>query len=199
VLTFQVVWNLNHPDDRIDEDGLYGPMTASRVAASPAGGFGRDACTCDAGCDGTTIVGTNCSRTDCASEGAICSTGLGAPACVAAACVASPTEVPRARDVCLEDGRLGHCTELGTLESIEQCAAGDSCIPIDGEAMCASMDRDAGVVSGDAGSLPAGSDAGPGDGSRSSVSGGCSASSSEGAWLAGLALIALARRRRRSR
>lgn len=198
VLTFQIVWNLNHPDDRIDEDGLYGPMTAARVAASPAAGFRRDACTCEASCDGTTIVGTDCSRTDCAPDGGICSTALGAPSCVASACVAGPAEMPRARDVCLEDGRLGHCTDLGTLESVEQCAEGDRCIPIDGEAMCAPADRDAGVIAGgDAGSPPIRQDAGPGG--SSAVSGGCSAAGTGGFWLAGFALIALARRRRRSR
>jgi hypothetical protein len=39
VLAFQRLWNRNHPGDRIDEDGLYGPMTEARVKQAPAEGF----------------------------------------------------------------------------------------------------------------------------------------------------------------
>lgn len=39
VLAFQKLWNLNHPDDLIAEDGAYGPQTESRLVASPAEGF----------------------------------------------------------------------------------------------------------------------------------------------------------------
>lgn len=39
VLAFQVLWNRNNPDDWIDEDGLYGPMTQARLEQSPADGF----------------------------------------------------------------------------------------------------------------------------------------------------------------
>ena len=39
VLAFQKLWNLNHPTDKIDEDGLYGPQTESRLKQSPANGF----------------------------------------------------------------------------------------------------------------------------------------------------------------
>ena len=39
VLAFQMLWNLNHPDDLIDEDGAYGPQTESRLVQSPADGF----------------------------------------------------------------------------------------------------------------------------------------------------------------
>lgn len=39
VLAFQMLWNKNHPNDLIDEDGVYGPQTGSRLAQSPAGGF----------------------------------------------------------------------------------------------------------------------------------------------------------------
>jgi MYXO-CTERM domain-containing protein len=39
VLAFQKLWNLNNPNDKIAEDGSYGPMTASKVAQSPATGF----------------------------------------------------------------------------------------------------------------------------------------------------------------
>ena len=44
VRAFQRLWNRNHPHDRIVEDGLYGPQTASRIAASPSGGFAIGAC-----------------------------------------------------------------------------------------------------------------------------------------------------------
>ena len=39
VLAFQRLWNLNHPDDSIAEDGAYGPATATRLKKSPAHGF----------------------------------------------------------------------------------------------------------------------------------------------------------------
>jgi hypothetical protein len=39
VLAFQRLWNRNHPDDRIEEDGKYGKDTETRLAKSPVGGF----------------------------------------------------------------------------------------------------------------------------------------------------------------
>lgn len=39
VLGFQRLWNRNHPEDLIAEDGDWGGQTASRLAASPAAGF----------------------------------------------------------------------------------------------------------------------------------------------------------------
>lgn len=39
VLAFQRLWNRNHPEDPIAEDGDYGPQTAARLASSPAEGF----------------------------------------------------------------------------------------------------------------------------------------------------------------
>ena len=44
VLAFQRLWNLNNPGDRIEEDGSFGPITRSRLLASPAGGFPIDGC-----------------------------------------------------------------------------------------------------------------------------------------------------------
>ena len=39
VLAFQKLWNRNHPEDKIAEDGDWGPSTESRLRKSPAGGF----------------------------------------------------------------------------------------------------------------------------------------------------------------
>lgn len=39
VLAFQRLWNDNRPADRIDEDGVAGPMTLARLAQSPTEGF----------------------------------------------------------------------------------------------------------------------------------------------------------------
>ena len=44
VEAFQRLWNRNHPEDRIAEDGDYGPQTAARVARSPSGGFAISGC-----------------------------------------------------------------------------------------------------------------------------------------------------------
>lgn len=50
VQAFQRLWNRNHPEDLIKEDGDYGPATADRVALAPVGGFAKGAvCTKDAG------------------------------------------------------------------------------------------------------------------------------------------------------
>ena len=43
VEAFQRLWNRNHPEDRIAEDGSYGPQTATRLARSPSGGFAKGA------------------------------------------------------------------------------------------------------------------------------------------------------------
>ncbi|MEZ4433530.1 MAG: S-layer homology domain-containing protein [bacterium] len=47
VLAFQKLWNRNNPNDRISEDGSWGPQTAARVSRSPLEGFARVA-TCAA-------------------------------------------------------------------------------------------------------------------------------------------------------
>ena len=51
VTAFQRLWNRNHPEDPIGEDGDYGPTTAARVARAPVGGFprGAESCAPDAG------------------------------------------------------------------------------------------------------------------------------------------------------
>jgi hypothetical protein len=51
VTAFQRLWNRNHPEDPIDEDGAYGGETEKRLARAPVGGFPRGAagCAADAG------------------------------------------------------------------------------------------------------------------------------------------------------
>ncbi|NVB83253.1 MAG: hypothetical protein HOV81_33080 [Kofleriaceae bacterium] len=39
VLAFQRLWNRNHPADKIAEDGAYGPQTEARLKQAPATGF----------------------------------------------------------------------------------------------------------------------------------------------------------------
>jgi hypothetical protein len=39
VKAFQRLWNRNHPEDKIGEDGIWGADTEKRLKASPAGGF----------------------------------------------------------------------------------------------------------------------------------------------------------------
>jgi hypothetical protein len=39
VKAFQRLWNRNHPDDKIDTDGSWGPQTEARMKKAPAGGF----------------------------------------------------------------------------------------------------------------------------------------------------------------
>jgi len=42
-LAFQHLWNRNHPEDPIGEDGLYGPQTEARLQLAPATGFAQGA------------------------------------------------------------------------------------------------------------------------------------------------------------
>jgi hypothetical protein len=44
VHAFQRLWNRNHPEDLIDEDGVYGPATDARLSAAPAEGFPIGTC-----------------------------------------------------------------------------------------------------------------------------------------------------------
>ncbi len=39
VLAFQQLWNKNYPDEKLDEDGAYGPKTEGALKRSPAEGF----------------------------------------------------------------------------------------------------------------------------------------------------------------
>lgn len=44
VRAFQRLWNRNHPDDLIAEDGQYGPQTEGKLRASPVDGFDIGGC-----------------------------------------------------------------------------------------------------------------------------------------------------------
>jgi hypothetical protein len=39
VEAFQRLWNRNHPEDMISDDGIFGPQTEARLARAPSGGF----------------------------------------------------------------------------------------------------------------------------------------------------------------
>ncbi len=43
VLAFQQLWNKNHPNDTLSEDGEYGPATEARLKQAPADGFAMGA------------------------------------------------------------------------------------------------------------------------------------------------------------
>lgn len=44
VQAFQALWNLNHPNDSLDEDGVFGSETRERLLQSPAAGFPISGC-----------------------------------------------------------------------------------------------------------------------------------------------------------
>lgn len=49
VLAFQRLWNRNNPNDKISEDGAWGPQTEARMKKAPAAGFAKGpSCGCDA-------------------------------------------------------------------------------------------------------------------------------------------------------
>jgi len=80
VLAFQRLWNRNHPEDLIAEDGDYGPQTGGRLGQSPADGFPVGAEACCGGLDATGLCDGNTLRwcdggpqtEDCAAEGLVC-------------------------------------------------------------------------------------------------------------------------------
>lgn len=147
VRTFQHLWNINNPADMIAEDGAYGPMTESRLMASPAGGFAiATDCgtTCTPHCEGTVIVGMDCGRGDCAAFGAVCTDDTLGARCTSVFCATTGI-----MDVCLPDGRLGHCSD-GALMSPTDCAAGTTCVA----GGCVAPGVDAGVPPVDAGMTP---------------------------------------------
>lgn len=51
ITAFQRLWNRNHPDDVILEDGVYGPATRTRLGDSPVDGFLIGACAPGSGGD----------------------------------------------------------------------------------------------------------------------------------------------------
>ncbi|MCW5802163.1 MAG: M15 family metallopeptidase [Deltaproteobacteria bacterium] len=57
VLALQRLWNRNNPNDKIAEDGAYGPQTEARLKASPATGFAVGAsCTTQAPMGSRTLM-----------------------------------------------------------------------------------------------------------------------------------------------
>jgi len=86
---------------------------------------------------------------DCAAYGAICSTAVGDRArCMSVFCVAGPTETPRAHAVCLPDGRIAACSDVGGIGNVRACPAGTRCTPDGaGNGACVSTaPRDAGMA-----------------------------------------------------
>ncbi len=119
IRTFQMLWNINNPSDRIAEDGLYGPQTESRLSRSPAGGFPQSGCEprgCTAGCEGNVVVGTDCSRTTCSGANSVC-IDRGAPRCGSPRCPSSG-----ATNICLDDETQASCDNGVQIET-SSCAS----------------------------------------------------------------------------
>ncbi len=207
IRAFQHLWNVNNPGNLIAEDGSYGPQTDARLASTPASGFADSGCGCMPGCDGDSIIMSDCSRVACAA-GDSCRAG----ACVFAGCASG------AGSVCVDATTLGTCA-MGDLGMTATCTAG--CIDDATGAHCAATPGPDAGSPGDAGSL---SDAGavsdggalsdsgfrvdagayPGPYDRGAIRGGCgchvapgSAGSSGRPWspFALVALVALVARR----
>jgi MYXO-CTERM domain-containing protein len=70
VKAFQMLWNTNHPGDKIAEDGDYGPATEARLKQSPAGGFTQTPACNDTDDDDDGILDTkdNCPTTKNADQ-----------------------------------------------------------------------------------------------------------------------------------
>jgi len=100
------------------------------------------------------LGGSVVSAGDCGAFGAYCSTvssgGSVEPRCVSSFCVGSATEAPAARETCLPDGTLAHCTAEGGLTDPTDCPSGTVCTLHEGTASCEPPPPDAGPSEPDA-------------------------------------------------
>ena len=82
IRAFQRLWNRNHPEDVIEDDGLYGDLTEARLTSAPIGGFPLGA-TCaaepDPGQGGAAAGGTDAGGTAGNSPSAGMGGALSAP------------------------------------------------------------------------------------------------------------------------
>src|SRR5690554_1097282 len=118
VLAFQILWNRNHPEDLIDEDGVYGPQTAERLGSSPIEGFAvecPDPCLpqpCLSGCD-LSLCDAWCAESPCgegcAAEG--CDAFCGLNPCDAACDPTGCTDAC-ATEPCAEGCDAAGCTSF---------------------------------------------------------------------------------------
>ncbi len=80
VRAFQRLWNQNNPDDLLEEDGVFGPASESRLAVTPAEGFPFGGCDRDLdGFASVVIGGLDCDdeRSDVNPDGQeICGDGI---------------------------------------------------------------------------------------------------------------------------
>lgn len=82
---------------------------------------------------------------DCGAFGAYCSTaGTTAPRCVSVFCVANAREVPRAKEICLPDGRRAACNAEGVVRDAARCPTGQTCVATGDTARCVPGTPDAG-------------------------------------------------------
>lgn len=103
VKAFQVLWNKNHPEDQIEEDGIYGPMTKERLGASPIEGFPI------AGCE---PVADPCEEDPCA-EG-----------CEPSGCLDPCETTP-----CAEGCEPSACDDFCALNPCDSSCPGEACAP----------------------------------------------------------------------
>jgi hypothetical protein len=105
VQAFQRLWNRNHPEDLIAEDGGYGPATEARLAKSPVGGFAKGAC--KAMMDGGTPA---------AADG-----GVGVPEPTVPETPEAPQDVPEVPDA-TEPASTGEPDQEGLPQASEGCS-----------------------------------------------------------------------------
>lgn len=129
VKAFQVLWNKNHPDDQIAEDGVYGPQTKVRLGSSPIEGF--------------PIAG--CAPDPCAADP--CAEGCEPSAC-ADFCSEHPCEAGCPTEGCVLDCEATpcapECDETGCLDACELDPCGEGCDVRDCPGYCEDFPCDAG-------------------------------------------------------
>ncbi len=206
VLAFQRLWNRNHPDDLIDEDGDYGPATNARIASAPAEGFASGAsCAASRAVAAHLVSGPGTLAVGAHATVVIELTNTGMVAWPATTRLVTSAPMDRASALydpahwtsASEVAALGAEVAPGASIDVEIAVIGpavEAATRFDEQFALADGDARFGMIGVAIDVVPAGQ--GPGDGGGEGVIGGCATGGgSSGALLAVAALLA---RRRRS-
>lgn len=131
VKAFQVLWNKNHPDDQIGEDGIYGPQTKSRLGSSPIEGFPISGCEpVEDPCD-TDPCATGCDPAGCVDpcDAAPCGAGCDASACDDF-CAANPCDTSCPVEGCVPDCSERPCDPGCDPDACDDFCAADPCADV---------------------------------------------------------------------
>lgn len=123
ILAFQVLWNKNNPNDQIDEDGIYGPASKSRLGNSPVEGFPIYGCEPEPDPCDDVPCGEGCDESLCQQY---CADDLCADGCDQVACDQFCDDFPCA-DGCDPDGCDDQCALTPCADGCDAQTCDDYC------------------------------------------------------------------------